>query len=88
MKPIALLIVGLIRGYQYFISPLLPPSCRFEPTCSHYAMTALRRHGVVFGLALATWRILRCNPYCPGGVDEVPERPLRILSSPWRRAPR
>ncbi len=88
MKPIALLIVGLIRGYQYFISPLLPPSCRFEPTCSHYAMTALRRHGVVFGLALATWRILRCNPYCPGGVDEVPERPLRILSTPWRRAPR
>ena len=88
MRPIALLIVGLIRGYQYFISPLLPPSCRFEPTCSHYAMTALRRHGVVFGLALATWRILRCNPYCPGGVDEVPERPLRILSTPWRRAPR
>ncbi len=88
MKPIVLLIVGLIRGYQYFISPLLPPSCRFEPTCSHYAMTALRRHGVVFGLALATWRILRCNPYCPGGVDEVPERPLRILSTPWRRAPR
>ena len=88
MKLIALLIVGLIRGYQYFISPLLPPSCRFEPTCSHYAMTALRRHGVVFGLALATWRILRCNPYCPGGIDEVPERPLRILSTPWRRAPR
>lgn len=88
MRPIALLIVGLIRGYQYFISPLLPPSCRFEPTCSHYAMTALKRHGVVLGLALATWRILRCNPYCTGGVDEVPERPLRILSTPWRRAPR
>ena len=88
MKPIVLLIVGLIRGYQYFISPLLPPSCRFEPTCSHYAMTALRRHGVVLGLALAIWRILRCNPYCPGGVDEVPERPLHILSTPWRRAPR
>ena len=88
MRPIALLIVGLIRGYQYFISPLLPPSCRFEPTCSHYAMTALKQHGVVLGLALAIWRILRCNPYCTGGVDEVPERPLRILSTPWRRAPR
>ena len=88
MRPIALLIVGLIRGYQYFISPLLPPSCRFEPTCSHYAMTALRRHGVVLGLALATWRILRCNPYCSGGIDEVPERPLRLLHTSWRRAPR
>ena len=88
MKPIALLIVGLIRGYQYFISPLLPPSCRFEPTCSHYAMTALKRHGVVLGMVLATWRILRCNPYCSGGIDEVPEHPFRILSTPWRRAPR
>ena len=88
MKPIALLIVGLIRGYQYFISPLLPPSCRFEPTCSHYAMTALKRHGVFLGLALAVWRILRCNPYCTGGVDEVPERPLRFLDTAWRRAPR
>ena len=85
MRPIALLIVGFIRGYQYFISPLLPPSCRFEPTCSHYAMTALRRHGVVVGLVLATWRILRCNPYCAGGVDEVPERPLRIFNTSWRR---
>ena len=88
MKPIALLIVGLIRGYQYFISPLVPPSCRFEPTCSHYAMTALKRHGAVVGLALAVWRVLRCNPFCAGGVDEVPERPLRILSTTGGRAPR
>ena len=88
MKPIALLIVGLIRGYQYFISPLVPPSCRFEPTCSHYAMTALKRHGVAAGLALALWRLLRCNPFCPGGVDEVPERPLRIPGASWGRAPR
>ena len=80
MKPIALLIVGLIRGYQYFLSPLVPPSCRFEPTCSHYAMTALRRHGAALGLALAAWRLLRCNPFFSGGVDLVPERPLRILS--------
>ncbi len=88
MKPIALLIVGLIRGYQYFISPLVPPNCRFEPTCSHYAMAALKRHGAAVGLALALWRLLRCNPFCPGGVDEVPERPLRILSASWGRAPR
>ncbi|MDE0049490.1 MAG: membrane protein insertion efficiency factor YidD [Rhodospirillales bacterium] len=88
MKPIALLIVGLIRGYQYFISPLVPPSCRFEPTCSHYAMGALKRHGAVVGLALAFWRVLRCNPFCSGGVDEVPERPLRIFSTSGGHAPR
>ena len=81
MKPIALLIVGLIRGYQYFISPLVPPSCRFEPTCSSYAVTALCRHGAVVGLALAIWRILRCNPFFPGGIDLVPERPLSLLST-------
>ena len=88
MKPIALLIVGLIRGYQYFISPLVPPSCRFEPTCSHYAVGALKRHGAVVGLALALWRVLRCNPFCSGGVDEVPERPLRILNMSGGHAPR
>ena len=88
MKPITLLIVGLIRGYQLFLSPLMPPSCRFEPTCSHYAMSALRRHGALPGLALAVWRVLRCNPFCSGGVDEVPERPFRIVNTFWRRAPR
>ena len=88
MRPIALLIVGLIRGYQYFISPLVPPSCRFEPTCSHYAVTALKRHGAVLGLALALWRVLRCNPFCSGGVDDVPERPLRMLSTSGGHAPR
>ena len=88
MRPIALLIVGLIRGYQYFISPLVPPSCRFEPTCSHYAVTALKRHGAVVGLGLALWRVLRCNPFCSGGVDDVPERPLRILSTSGGHAPR
>ena len=88
MKPISLLIVGLIRGYQYFLSPLMPPSCRFEPTCSHYAVAALRRHGAVVGLALAAWRVLRCNPFFPGGIDDVPERPLRVLSPARGRAPR
>ena len=88
MKPIALLIVGLIRGYQYFISPLVPPSCRFEPTCSHYTVGALKRHGAVVGLALALWRVLRCNPFCSGGVDEVPERPLRVFSTSGGHAPR
>ena len=88
MKPIALLIVGLIRGYQYFISPFVPPSCRFEPTCSHYAIGALRRHGAVVGLGLALWRVLRCNPFFRGGVDMVPERPLRIPGTARVRVPR
>ncbi len=77
MKPVVLLMVGLIRGYQFVVSPFFPPSCRFEPTCSHYAVDALRRHGAVVGLALALWRILRCNPLFPGGVDPVPEAPFR-----------
>ena len=88
MKPIALLIVGLIRAYQLFLSPLVPPHCRFEPTCSHYAVGALRRHGAALGLALAAWRIVRCNPFVPGGVDPVPERPFGSLSLARGRVPR
>ena len=79
MKPVVLLIVGLIRGYQFFVSPFFPPSCRFEPTCSHYALAALRRHGAAAGLGLAVWRILRCNPFFSGGLDPVPDAPFR-----WR----
>ena len=86
MNPIALLIVGLVRGYQLFVAPFLPPSCRFEPTCSHYAVAAVRRHGAACGLALATWRIARCNPFFSGGVDLVPERPFRRLGNTDQRA--
>lgn len=64
-----------VRGYQLFISPLLPPSCKFEPTCSHYALQALSRHGAVKGAALSVWRILRCNPWNEGGFDPVPPAP-------------
>jgi putative membrane protein insertion efficiency factor len=65
-------LVLAIRAYQRFLSPLTPPTCRFYPSCSQYAVTALERHGVWRGTRLAVWRILRCNPWNPGGVDDVP----------------
>lgn len=65
-------VLFLIRGYQRFISPLLPPSCRFEPTCSQYGYEAIAKHGLVKGGVLTVWRICRCNPFCRGGYDPVP----------------
>ncbi len=72
MKKIALL---LLRGYKKFISPLLPPSCRFRPTCSEYAMEAISRYGIIQGGFLSLKRILRCNPFCKCGYDPVPDLP-------------
>ena len=67
------LLVALIRLYQVVLSPLLGANCRFEPSCSHYAVTAIERHGAIKGTLLAAWRILRCNPLTPGGqIDPVP----------------
>ncbi|MGN0217024.1 MAG: membrane protein insertion efficiency factor YidD [Bacteroidaceae bacterium] len=66
------LLVAPIRFYRAFISPLTPPSCRFTPTCSQYAIEALHKHGPFRGLALAVWRILRCNPWGGSGYDPVP----------------
>jgi putative membrane protein insertion efficiency factor len=63
----------LIRGYKMFISPLLPPSCRFYPTCSEYGYQAISRYGVIKGGGMAIWRILRCNPWNDGGYDPVDE---------------
>ncbi len=63
----------LIRGYQRFISPLFPARCRFYPTCSSYAYTAIERFGVIRGGWLALRRILKCHPFHPGGYDPVPE---------------
>ena len=68
------LLLRLIRFYRRAISPLFPPTCRFVPTCSEYAMEALAVHGAVKGLILSVWRILRCNPLCRGGYDPVPEK--------------
>ncbi|MCC6791175.1 MAG: membrane protein insertion efficiency factor YidD [Thermomicrobiales bacterium] len=62
----------LIRGYQKFISPMLPPSCRFHPTCSEYGYEAIRKYGLIKGGRLAVWRVLRCNPWGKGGFDPVP----------------
>jgi putative membrane protein insertion efficiency factor len=65
-------VVLLLRGYQTFVSPMRPPTCRYYPSCSQYAVIAIQRHGVVRGSALAGWRLLRCNPWTRGGVDDVP----------------
>lgn len=66
------LLIAPIRFYQRFISPLTLPSCRFTPTCSQYAVEALRKHGPIKGLLLSIWRILRCNPWGGSGYDPVP----------------
>ena len=68
------LLIALIRGYKRFISPLLPDACIYTPTCSEYAMEAISQWGVVRGLGLAIWRVLRCNPFAKGGYDPVPPR--------------
>ncbi|NLB60818.1 MAG: membrane protein insertion efficiency factor YidD [Clostridiales bacterium] len=70
-------LIKLIRFYQTKISPRLPPSCRFTPTCSQYAIEAINIHGAFFGSCLAFWRILRCNPLCKSGYDPVPPKKNR-----------
>ncbi|MCY7321873.1 MAG: membrane protein insertion efficiency factor YidD [Phormidesmis sp. CAN_BIN36] len=71
-----LLLIGLVRGYRVFISPLFLPSCRFQPTCSQYAIEALDRHGALKGSWLATRRICRCHPFNAGGYDPVPDKEI------------
>jgi putative membrane protein insertion efficiency factor len=78
-------LVGAIRLYRLLLSPWLGNACRFEPTCSVYAIGAIERHGAVAGSALAAGRILRCHPWCAGGHDPVPESPFRLTRPPNRR---
>jgi putative membrane protein insertion efficiency factor len=67
-------LIGLIRVYQYAISPMLGQRCKYYPSCSNYAIGAIREHGPIKGIGLAGWRILRCNPFSNGGYDPVPHR--------------
>lgn len=69
---IRVVLIALVRGYQVALSPLLPASCRYFPSCSSYAIEALERHGALRGTWLAVRRIARCNPFRPGGFDPVP----------------
>jgi uncharacterized protein len=66
------LLRALVRTYRYFVSPMLPPACRFFPSCSAYAEEALREHGALRGGFLAARRVCRCGPWHPGGIDPVP----------------
>ena len=71
------LLIGLVKGYRLLLSPWLGQSCRFEPTCSVYAIEALERHGAAVGSYLTVHRIARCQPWCQGGHDPVPARKTR-----------
>jgi putative membrane protein insertion efficiency factor len=65
------LTLGLMRLYKRWISPAFPPSCRYVPTCSEYAMEAVERYGALRGGSMAAWRVLRCHPFAKGGLDPV-----------------
>lgn len=72
-------LIGLVKAYRWVLKPWLGNACRFEPTCSAYALEALDQHGAVAGVALTGARLLRCHPWCDGGCDPVPP------DLPWRR---
>jgi putative membrane protein insertion efficiency factor len=74
MSTMARAVVFLIGVYRRAISPAFPRRCRFEPTCSAYTIEAVREYGALRGLGLGLWRIVRCHPFNPGGVDPVPRR--------------
>jgi putative membrane protein insertion efficiency factor len=73
-------LLALLRGYRLLLSPWLGNACRFEPTCSRYAIEAIERHGAAAGSYLMTARLLRCNPWCDGGCDPVPAEPPRLFT--------
>ncbi len=75
------LLMGLVRGYRLLLSPWLGSACRFEPTCSAYALQALDRHGTAAGSYLTVHRLMRCHPWCAGGSDPIPERAPRLFTA-------
>jgi hypothetical protein len=77
-------LLALIAGYRRWISPLLPPACRFSPSCSDYASDAVATHGVVRGVVLTARRLARCHPWCEGGLDPVPPADLALRREPAR----
>ena len=74
------LLIGLVRGYRLLLSPWLGSACRFEPTCSAYALDALQSHGAMIGGCLTLRRLARCHPWCAGGHDPVPAQRPRLFS--------
>ena len=74
------LLIGLVKAYRLLLSPWLGNACRFEPTCSVYALGALERHGAAAGTYLTMTRLARCHPWCSGGIDPVPERPPGLFT--------
>lgn len=81
MTPAAAALSGLVYTYQYTLRPFIGANCRFEPSCSHYALDALRQHGAGRGSLMAAKRVLRCNPWTPGGYDPVPVPTASSVSS-------
>lgn len=75
------LLMGLVKAYRLLLSPWLGSSCRFEPTCSLYSLAALQQHGAAAGSYLTLRRLLRCHPWCAGGLDPAPAEPPRLLTS-------
>jgi putative membrane protein insertion efficiency factor len=76
MNPVRGVVLIVLRGYQRGISPLIPPRCRYHPSCSAYAVEAIERFGILRGGILASWRLLRCNPWSHGGYDPVAAQSL------------
>ena len=75
------LLMGIVRGYRLVLSPWLGSACRFEPTCSAYALQALEHHGAAAGSYLTVHRLMRCHPWCAGGSDPIPEQAPRLFSA-------
>ena len=81
----ARLLLGAVRAYRFFLKPWLGNACRFEPTCSAYALQAIGQHGAAAGAGLTAGRLLRCHPWCQGGLDPVPADRPRLFSRLFTR---